>query len=140
MQSNKSKNIIFIRLSSGENVTDEIKEVCKLYKVKTAVVISGIGQIKKAKLGYFKGKGNYAEEIFDKTLELLSLTGNIIHQNNDHIMHLHCVLGDEKKNALGGHFIEGTVGVVVEMVLLKTNTNAYRKLDEKTGLKTLFIE
>lgn len=140
MQSNESKNVIIAKLSSGENILDEIKNVCIKHKVKTAIVISGIGQLKKAKLGYFKDKGNYAEEDFDKTLELLSLTGNVINQNNNYIIHFHCVLGDEKKNALGGHLLDGIVSVVAEIVLLKTDVKAYRKLDEKTGLKTLFLK
>ena len=50
------------------------------------------------------------------------------------------MLGDEKKNVVGGHFIEGKVGITSEIVLLKTNLDVKRKLDEKTGLKSMFLE
>ena len=140
MQSKEKNNIIFIRLFPNEDLNEEIKKVCNQFKVKTAIVISGIGQLKNATLGYFKEKGNYMDEIFNKPLEILSLTGNIINQNNDFILHLHTILGDEKKNTIGGHFIKGIIGVTAEIVILKTDINASRKLDGKTGLKTLFLK
>lgn len=140
MQSKEKKNIIFVRLFPDEDVNEQLKKACKLHDVKTAVVISGIGQLKKAQLGYFKEKGNYAPENFDNPLEILSLSGNICKQKNDYILHLHAVLGDEKKNAVGGHFIEGKISITGEIVLLKTNLDVERKLDEKTGLKGLYLE
>jgi len=140
MQSQNKKDIIFLRLFENEYIHEELKKACKKYKVKTAVLLSAIGQLVNTKLGYYKGKGNYAEESFNKPMEILSINGNIINQKNDFLFHLHIVLGDEKKNAIGGHFIEGKVGVLAEIVLLKTNINAYRKLDKKTGLKTLSLD
>lgn len=140
MQSKEDNNIIFIRLFPEEDVNEQLNEACVQYDVKTAVVISGIGQLKKVQLGYFKEKGNYTPENFDKPLELLSLTGNICKQENEYIPHLHAILGDEKKNAIGGHFINGKVSITGEIVLLKTNFAVNRKLDKKTGLKNLYLE
>ena len=137
MQSKEKKNIIIIRLFPDEDVNEQLREACKLHDVKTAVVISGIGQLKNVQLGYFKEKGDYAPENFDKPLEILSLSGNICKQEDDYVLHLHAVLGDEKKKAVGGHFIEGTVSITGEIVLLKTNLNVQRKLNKKTGLKDL---
>ena len=140
MQSKEKKNLIFIRLFPDVDVNEQLKDACKIHDVKTAVVLSGIGQLKEAKLGYFKEKGDYAPESFNKPLEILSLTGNICKQDDGYILHLHTVLGDENKNAIGGHFIEGQVSITAEIVLLKTNIPIQRKVDDKTGLKTLFLE
>ncbi len=140
MQSMENKNIIFIRLFPEEDVNEQLKEACRLHDVKTAVVISGIGQLIKVQLGYFKEKGNYTPENFDKPLELLSLTGNISKQEGDYLLHLHAILGDEKKNAIGGHFIDGEVSITGEIFLLKTDFAFKRKTDEKTGLKNLYLE
>lgn len=140
MQSKVDNNLIFIRLFEDEDINEELKEVCKKYEIKTAIVISAIGQIKRAVLGYFKEKGNYAEEVFEKPLEILSLNGNIVKEKNDYILHLHAVLGDERKNTFGGHFISGKVGILAEIVLVKTDINAYREYDNKTGLKLLFFK
>lgn len=140
MQSKEKDDVIFVRLFPDEDIHEKLKEVCKLHNVKTAVVLSGLGQLKKFKLGYLKEKDNYTPKEFDKPHELLALTGNICLQNEDYELHLHAVLGDEKKNAIGGHLIEGKVEVTNEIVLLKTNIAVKRRLEEKTGLKGMFLE
>ena len=52
MQSKEKDNIIFLRLFPDEDLHEKLREACKLYGVKTAVVLSGLGQLKKFKLGY----------------------------------------------------------------------------------------
>lgn len=140
MQSKEKENTIIIRLFPDEDLHKKLKEVCKIYNVKNAVVISGLGQLKKFKLGFFKEKENYNIEKFDDPHELLSLTGNICQQNEDYELHLHAVLSNEKKNAIGGHLIEGKVEVTNEILLLKTYFDITRKVEEKTGLKGMFLE
>jgi len=140
METKEKKNIIFLRLFPDEDLNEKIKEACRIHDVKTGVVLSGIGQLKKAKLGYFKEKGDYTPEEFEKPLEILSLTGNICKQEDDYLLHLHIVLGNEKKNAFGGHFIDGTIGIIGEIVLLKANVEIKREYDDETGLKTLVLK
>ena len=140
MQSKEKDNMIFMRLFPDEDIQEKLKEACRLHNIKTAVVLSGLGQLKKIQLGYFKGKNDYTPKNFDMPHELLSLTGNICKQDGDYILHLHAVLGDEKKNTVGGHLIEGKVEITNEIVLLKTDIDIKRKFEEKTGLKGMFIE
>ena len=140
MQSKEKKNLIFVRLFPNENVNEKLIEVCEKHDIKTAVVLSGIGQLKNTQLGYFKEKGNYSPKVFNKPLEILSLTGNICKQGNEYLPHIHAVLSDEKKVALGGHFIDGKISITAEIVMLKTNLDAKRKINEKTGLMDLDLE
>ena len=140
MQSKEKDKLLFIRLFPDENLHEKLKEICKVHKVNSAVVLSGVGQLKKFRLGYFKEKNNYFPELFNKPHELLSLTGNICKQNNDYILHLHAVLGDENKNTFGGHLMEGKVEVTNEIVLLKSDIKLKRKIEKETGLKGLFFE
>ena len=140
MLSKGNENLVFIKLQPDEDINVQIKKACKKHDIKTAIVISGIGQLKKTKLGFFKNKGNYAPKIFEKPLELLSLTGNIIYQNNDYFLHLHTVVSDEKKIAYGGHLIEGKISITAEIVLLKNDIDIFRKLNKKTGLQDLSFE
>jgi hypothetical protein len=140
MQSKEKDNLIFVRLFPGENIHSKLMEVCKKHKVETAVVLSGIGQLKKFQLGYFKEKGNYVPEEFAKPHELLSLSGNISNQEGEYKLHLHAVLGDEDKSVIGGHLIKGEVEVTNEIVLLKTNLKITRNLEEATGLEGMFLD
>ena len=140
MQSKEDKDIIIIQLFPDEEVNNKLKEVCRKHDIKTAVIISGIGQLKNTKLGYFKCKGNYTLEKFDEPLEILSLTGNICKQQGEHILHLHAVLGTEDKKAIGGHFFKGIISVTGEIFILKTNLDFQRKIDNETGLQTLYLK
>lgn len=140
MQTKEKDNLIFIRLFPDEKVFEALEEVCKKHNVETAVVLSGIGQLKDFELGYFKEKGDYAPEQFAKPHELLSLEGNVSKQEEGYNFHLHAVLGDEKKQVVGGHLIKGMVEVTGEIVLLKTDMEFKRKVEETTGLKGMFLE
>jgi predicted DNA-binding protein with PD1-like motif len=140
MQNKEMKNIIFIRLFENEDLNEKIKEACRLNGVKTAVVLSGIGQIKSVKLGFFKNKGDYSPKEFNKPMEILSISGNVCRQNDEYLLHLHAVLGDENKIAIGGHLIEAKINITGEIVLLNTPIDVNRKLDTKTGLQALFLE
>lgn len=140
MQSKEKDGLIFIRLFPGEDIYQALKEACRKHRVETAVVLSGVGQLKQFKLGYFKEKGDYTPEEFEKPHELLSLTGSISNQEGDYNFHLHVVLGNEEKKVVGGHLIRGEVEVTNEIVLLKTDLKVKRKLEESTGLQGMFLE
>lgn len=140
MHSIEKDDLIFIRLFPNENFHKKIKEICKKHKIITAVVISGIGQLKNLKLGYFKHKNNYTEEKFEKTFELLSLSGIITKQSNEYDVHFHVVLGDENKNCKGGHLIDANVEVTNEIIMMKSSQKLYRIIEKETGLKGLCLE
>jgi len=140
MYSKEKDNLIFVRLMLDEELHDQLKKVCKKHSVKTAVILSGIGQLKNFQLGYFKKKGDYLPETFEKPHELLSLSGNICQQDGEYLLHLHAILGDENKQLIGGHLIEGNVEVTNEIVLLKTSMGVKRKFEENTGLKGIYFE
>jgi len=140
MQSEEKDNLILARLFPGEDIYQELKEICNKHRVETAVVLSGIGQLKQFQLGYFKEKRNYVPQEFAKPHELLSLSGNISNQKGEYKLHLHAVLGDEDKGVIGGHLIKGEVEVTNEIVLLKTAVSITRRLEETTGLEGMFLD
>ena len=140
MQSKEEANLIFVRLFPGEDIYRELEQVCQKYEVGTAVVLSGVGQLKQFELGYFKEKGNYTPEEFEKPHELLSLTGSISNQEGKYDFHLHAALGSEAKNAVGGHLIKGIVEVTNEIVLLKTSLKLKRRLEESSGLQGMYLK
>ena len=140
MQSEEKDNLILARLFPGEDIHQELKEICNKHRVETAVVLSGIGQLKQFQLGYFKEKGNYVPQEFTKPHELLSLSGNISNQKGEYKLHLHAVLGNKDKGVVGGHLIKGEVEVTNEIVLLKTAVSITRRLEETTGLEGMFLD
>lgn len=139
MISSEKDNLIIARIFPGENVFEQIKIVCQENNIKTGIVLSGVGQLGFVELGFFKEKGNYTNQKFETPLEVLSVSGIISEKKNDFDSHLHISLSDEKKNAFGGHFIDGIVSITLEIVILKTSIIIKRKIEEETGLSGLFL-
>ena len=83
----------------------------------SAVVLSSIGQLRDVSLGYFVKKGDYDPETFEGPLELLSVSGIISRGVDGYTPHLHAVLGEKDKRAVGGHLISGEVVITNETVL-----------------------
>ena len=140
MQSKEKDNLIFVRLFPNEDIYAELRNVCVKHNIQTGLILSGLGQLKNFRLGYFREEGDYMPEEFEKAHELLALTGNIVKQEQDYEFHIHATLGNEKKEVVGGHLIEGKVSVTNEIVLLKTGLEFQRGIDEETGLKGMILE
>ncbi|MFH1835175.1 MAG: DUF296 domain-containing protein [Methanobacteriota archaeon] len=140
MQSKEDKNLVFIRLFQDEDFYESLRAACVKHVVKTAVFLSGIGQLKDFKLGYFVEKGNYGEKHFPEVHELIALQGNVVFQDEEYVFHVHCVVGNREKKAFGGHLLSGKVSITNEIVLLKTDIEAARRIGEETGLYELFLE
>jgi len=139
MQSSVEGNTIMLRLEDGEDVFQCLKKVVKKHKVKSAVVVSGIGMLKNFELGYFDGE-RYHKRKFQECHELLSMHGTITTLDEISI-HLHCSLSNKAHQAIGGHLTGAKVGVLNEICLLRLDEMSLsRKLNPKTGLKELIID
>ena len=140
MISKEYENIIFIKLNSNEYLFDSLKKICKKYKIKNTIILSGIGQLKNFTIGYFNIKSGYIKNNYNKPYELLNLSGNIIKINDNYEFHIHAILSDNKMQAFGGHLFNGKVEITNEIVLLKTYFNASRIYDNSNGLKKLILK
>jgi len=140
MQSLEKDGLVFIRMFPGEDFYKSLGEACKKHSVKSAVVLSSLGQLKQFKLGYFVEKGNYAPKSFAEPYELVSVNGIIHEQAGEYEFHLHAALGGKEKQTVSGHLIEGTVEITNETVLLKSNALLNREEEDETGLRGLFLD
>jgi uncharacterized protein len=139
MKTTQKDNIIFIRLFPNEDIIENILDACEKHQVRTAVVLSAVGQLKDITLGYYKEKGNYTPQSFKEAHELLHISGTIIKQEDKYIPHLHVTLGNEQKMVLGGHLLKAKVEVTNEIVLLSSDALLKRRLCEENGLQELIL-
>jgi predicted DNA-binding protein with PD1-like motif len=137
MDYSEEKGLIMVRLHQDEDLFESIKHVCMACEVRTGIFLSGIGMLKQAELSFFVKNGRYATAVFPEPLELVSLTGNVIRQDDDYVFHAHAVLAKETKDAIAGHLSKGKVNVTNEIVILKTDHPARRDVDPATGLMAL---
>lgn len=137
MEYRQTDDLIFIRLNQNEDLYESLKEICAACKLKVGVLISAIGMLKQAELNFFAGAGRYSPVLFPEPMELVSMTGNIILQDGEYNFHFHAVLARRNKETVAGHLSKGKVNVTNELVILKTDVPAARKLDEASGLMAL---
>ena len=133
MEYRHNESLIFIRLHQNDDLFESLREICAACKLKVGVLISAIGMLKQAELNFFAGSGRYSPVLFPEPMELVSMTGNIIFQNDEYNFHFHAVLARRNKETVAGHLSKGKVNVTNELVILKTDLPAARKLERWRG-------
>jgi predicted DNA-binding protein with PD1-like motif len=136
----ESNGLIMARLHQDEDLFEQLEKLCAECDVRTGVFVSGIGMLKQAELSFYVKHGTYATVLFPEPLELVSLTGNVLRQDGEYRFHCHAVLARETKEAVAGHLSRGKVNVTNEIVILKSDVPAVRRIDDATGLMALTFE
>ncbi len=139
MQSQEKNNLIIGRFFPGEDVYEQLKGLCQKHNVKSGVFASAVGQLAWAELGFFREKGDYFPQKFDRPMEVLSIAGIVSESESGYEFHLHISLAGADKTVFGGHFIGGVVSVTLEVVIMKTDIEIKRVIEEETGLKGLVL-
>lgn len=128
----------YIRADKGEEIIEKILEVCKKESFSSAV-FSGIGGCSEAEIQTFiPERGEFETRKVSGMLELASMNGNIISDENGELYHhTHAVfaykVGDEHLMC-GGHLKSSTVLYTAEIELRPvTGGKIGRKTNEETG-------
>ncbi len=124
-----------VRLHPGQNLREEIDKFIDENNIKAGVVLTCVGNLKKAILRMANAG---IVKTYEGTFEIVSLVGTVEKGNS----HLHLSISDQKGNVFGGHLKNGSiVGITAEIVIgeLK-NTLFKRKFDKSTGYDELVVE
>jgi hypothetical protein len=133
----KTYAIVF---DKGDEVVEGLLFFAREKKVQ-ASHFTAIGALSDVTLGYF----NWTKKTYDKIsireqIEVLSLVGNIVFDNGDPKLHAHVVIGKSDGTAHGGHFMEGHVRPILEVILVESPSHLHRKMDNETGLALITFE
>lgn len=139
MEFKRYKNILIVRLFKDEDLLSSIKVALKESNLKNGVIISGIGMLRDVELKVFKGRGKYANKIFDKDWEVVSFSGNIVKTEDDYVLHIHSAIADHNYRCFAGHLGSARVAVTLELFILDLPVRLYRRIDPETGLAGLFL-
>ncbi|MDS0524295.1 DNA-binding protein [Clostridium sp. SHJSY1] len=122
MRYKKFDETIVVRLETGEDIHASIREICKNENV-TMGTITGFGGINYIKVGIWNNETNgYDYKIVnDRSMELLSLTGNISMLNGEVNTHIHVAASDNTFNVFGGHLVDGIVQNLAELYIYPGN-------------------
>lgn len=123
------------RLNSGQDLRVEIDKFAKEKNIEAGVIVTCVGNLKKAILRVANAK---VVKTFEGSFEIVSLVGTLESGNS----HLHISISDEKGNVFGGHLKVGSVvGVTAEVVIGELESLKFsRKFDDETGYEELAVD
>lgn len=125
---------------TGEPVMETLKSWLNDHKVNSAS-FTAIGGVRQVTLKYFNtATRQYEEREINEQLEVLHLTGNAGLLNGEPFVHAHITLGNRDYHTYGGHFGDGIVSPVLELVLTRVGGTLTRRENAESGLTELYPE
>ena len=128
----------YIRFDRDDKVVEGILDICRKEGIKSAIY-NGIGGCKIAAIQTFiPEKGKFETEIVEGMLEMVSLTGNVVTDENGTLFHhthaLFAYKDGEEHKTIGGHLNDTTVLYTAEIELRPvTGGNIGRTFNPETG-------
>ncbi|NNF06679.1 MAG: DNA-binding protein [Candidatus Eisenbacteria bacterium] len=125
-----------LRLERGEEIHETLKAFARDKGIEGAVV-SGIGAVQSAELGFYHlDRQEYERRALPEITELLSLQGNLCLLEGKPFLHAHVVLMKSDFTLAGGHLFAATIAVTGEFHIQPTESMV-RLPDPKVGLPLL---
>lgn len=129
-----------LRLNDGDDLFGQLNEFATTAGVRAAAVLSGIGMLRRAVVGYWNGK-EYEWNELSEPMELIALHGSIAVVEGAPSIHLHVGLADREHRLRGGHLQKATVGVLAEVYVETFPGRTFgRPMNESLGLRGLDLE
>ena len=124
-----------IRLSSGQDLRQEIQRFAVTQQVGAGWVGSCVGSLKQYHIRFANQSAGCSGQGF---FEMLSLSGTLSKQG----CHLHICISDHSGKVVGGHLLEGClIYTTAEIILLETDRYEFDRVkDTDTGWNELFIK
>ncbi len=132
--------IVAVILEDGEKVVEGVRDACSRAGTDSALVLSGIGMLRNAEIGFWNGT-EYETEVFEEPRELTSMAGSVAGQDGQLTVHLHASLSGRDHRGIGGHIVSAEVNNIVEMSVQPYPSGSLgRRYSEKTRLNMLYFE
>jgi uncharacterized protein len=129
-----------VRLDDGQDLFESLAEFARREDLRAAVVIAGIGMVRRATVGYWDGT-QYQPHELTVPHEVVALHGSIARADGAPSIHLHMAAAGPDHRLVGGHLMRATVGVLQEIVLDTFPGRTFgRPLVESFGLRMLDLE
>jgi uncharacterized protein len=107
-----------VTMRKGDEVASGLTEFAEKNHL-TGAHLTGIGALNHVVLGWYDPeKRAYKKNVIDEEVELVSLTGNIVLENGKPFVHEHCVVALKDGTTRGGHLIEATVAVELQVFVV----------------------
>lgn len=140
MQVKEQGDIYVAKFTEGDAIKN-LEGLARHFDIHSAVILSGIGMLDGATIGYFDGS-KYLRHTLEEPAELVSLNGNIGREGDsgEVVCHLHVALALPDHALMGGHLLGGEVMVVNEIVLQRLDPAIIHRVENEQGLLEMQLE
>lgn len=123
------------RLCPDQDLKAEIFRIARENNLKAAVLVSGVGSLKKLTLRLANGQ---QISTFEGPHEIVSITGTV----SAEAMHVHLSAADSSGRTVGGHLVDGNpIYTTCELVLIEqTRIEYHREKDPTYGYMELVVK
>lgn len=138
MDYRKFSDTYYVRMDKGDELISKLLELCRTEGI-TSCIFTGIGGLSRAEIQTFiPEKGSFETDTVEGMLELVSLTGNVITDDEmNYYHHTHAAVAykdDNGHHMTGGHIRSLTVLYTAEIELRPvTGGRISRKYNAETG-------
>jgi predicted DNA-binding protein with PD1-like motif len=109
---------LFVRIDPGEPLVATIGRVAAQVPFRLAVITSGVGMIRSARLGFFDtGLDGYVTTDIRGVHDVSAVTGNVVPRNGVPAAHLHMIVNDGEHTTRSGHVVEAYCHLTMELFL-----------------------
>jgi uncharacterized protein len=127
-------------MEAGEPVMETVKRWLAEHKI-SGGSFTAIGGLRQVTLKYFNTTTRtYEEREISEQLEVLHLIGNVGLLDGQPFVHAHITVGTREYQTYGGHFGDGIVSPVLELVLTRIGGTFTRRANAESGLTELYPE
>ncbi|MGC9553805.1 MAG: PPC domain-containing DNA-binding protein [Thermoplasmatota archaeon] len=137
----KEEGALVVAKFTGGDVIHNLEQLALERNIHSAAVVSGIGMLSDAVIGFFDGR-EYVTHTIEGAAELVSLNGNVGREADSGrvVCHLHVALATADHALLGGHLLEGRVTVVNEIILHRLEHAAITRRRNQQGLLEMHLD
>lgn len=133
MEYRKYGDTIIVRMDPGEEIVEQVTEIAKKEKIKTAMV-NALGATNSFTIGaYSIPDQRYYSKDYSGVWEIVSLHGNITGGENP-VVHLHLGAGSDTGEMVGGHLNRAVISATCEMFITLYDANVEKTKNPANGL------
>jgi hypothetical protein len=137
MQPRDQENIHLVRLDVGDKIQESLKKYVKDHNIQSGY-LSGIGATSHATIAWYDVvTGEYLTTEIDEICELTTLMGNVGWYEGEPLIHAHVTLGKRDYSIIGGHLVEGIIGITGEIWIQASPFKVTRTLSDFPNLKLI---
>ncbi len=121
-------------LDPDEDPVVVLAERAQAYRL-ASCQITAVGGFSRATLGYFdRTQRAYQRIPIDEQVEVLSLLGDLAHDDGKGVLHLHCVVGLRDGTTRGGHLLDARVWPTLEVIVTEWPAYLQKRFHPEIGL------